>query len=128
MSGFWPDKREIAALLLLKEYFGYDIFNYGEAVDLLYPFYPERAVKNILRRLTKLGFLEKVGPLQYRVRPFEEVLRSHASLYLEGRLKRRWGKCIKVVGRDGLKYFVEGECAEKVKRSRAVEGPSDTSR
>ncbi len=119
MSGFWPDKREIAALILLKEYFGDKEFDYGEAVDLLYPFYPKKAIRNILKRLSKLGYLERKG-LKYKVRPLEEVLRDHVSVYLEGRLRRRLGKCLESVERDGLKYKIKGECGEKVKRSNAI--------
>ena len=87
MAGFWPDKREIAAYVLLRERLG-DKFNVGEALEVLKEYYPKKAAMNILKRLTKLGLLEKIGPYEYATKDLWEYLREKSFEYLEARKRR----------------------------------------
>ncbi len=87
MAGFWPDKREIAAYVLLKERLG-SRFNIGDALDVLQQYYPKKAAMNILKRLVKLGLLEKVGPYEYATKDLWEYLKEKSYEYLEARKKR----------------------------------------
>ena len=88
MSGFWPSKREIAAYVLLRESFGKESFNLGDALDVLTKYYPKKASMNILKRLVKLGLLEKIGPYEYRTRDLWEYVKERSYEYLEARRRR----------------------------------------
>ena len=87
MGGFWPDKREIAAYVLLKDKLG-ERFNLGQAIEVLNEYYPRRASFNIIKRLTKLGLLRKVGEYEYEVNDLWEYLRVRSYEYLEARRRR----------------------------------------
>ncbi len=87
MAGFWPDKREIAAYVLLRERLG-NRFNVGEALEVLNEYYPRKAAMNIIKRLTKLGLLEKVGPYEYVTRELWDYVREKSHEYLEARKRR----------------------------------------
>jgi len=84
----WLSKREIAYYLILKKRFNGNIFNIGEALDVLIFFGSKNIAKKIIKRLKSKGFLESVGIASYRIRDEEEVLVKLLSNYISERLYR----------------------------------------
>ncbi len=112
----WLSKRELAYYLLLRSAFGYNAFNYGEAMDLLRLFGPRRVARKVLKRLVSRGFLEKVGTLEYRVKPLEDALEQLLVNYIANRLAKYMKSKgveldVSVVGRD---IVVKG-CSDELK-------------
>lgn len=85
--GLWPDKREMALYYLLKKSFDRR-FNLGEALEVAKPYYPRKATFNIIKRLTKLGLLRKVGQLEYEIADLESWMQDIMEKYLEARKRR----------------------------------------
>ncbi|ABU81360.1 hypothetical protein [Ignicoccus hospitalis] len=85
--GFWPNKREMSVYYLLKKRFG-DRFNLGEGLEVLSPYFSRKVALNIIKRLTKLGLLEKRGNFEYAIVDLEEWLGKRTEEYLEARKGR----------------------------------------
>ena len=85
--GFWPDKREASFYWLLRNKLG-ERFNLGEALEVASPYFSKKVALNIMKRLTKLGLLKKVGPQEYELVDLEEWLSERAREYLEARRVR----------------------------------------
>ncbi len=84
----WLSKREIAYYLILRSVFDYSEFNYGEALDLLKLFGPRRLVRKMLKRMASRGFVERVKPLVYRLKPLDEALEVTLLEYIAKRLEK----------------------------------------
>lgn len=85
--GLWPDKREMALYYLLKKTFDRR-FNLGEALEVAKPYYPRKATLRIIKRLTKLGLLRKVGRFEYEIVDLESWMEDLMKEYLEARRGR----------------------------------------
>ncbi len=86
----WPKKREFLAYYLLYRSFGCsgDV-NIGELLDRLKPYFGRKVSASLIRRLTRLGFLDRRNPTDYRVACLEEVLDKYLDAYIEARKRRR---------------------------------------
>ncbi|ABM79906.1 hypothetical protein Hbut_0028 [Hyperthermus butylicus DSM 5456] len=111
----WPKRREFLLYYLLVLYSkatGKKCMNRGEYVELLAPV---AGSKNLASRIVKIlvrqGFLERVKPLVYCVKPLDEVLGVTLVNYVAGRLRRK-GINVNVEDR---KLVVAGEECEKLK-------------
>ncbi len=87
MAGFWPDKREIALYVLLRKRLG-KRFNLGDAIAVTKDYYPRRAAENIIKRLSKLGLLKRLGPYEYELEDLEVWVEKVVEEYLEARRRR----------------------------------------
>ena len=86
--------------------------NRGEYVDLLAPIVGSKNLAlRMVRILVKQGFLERVKPLVYCVKPLDEVLGVALVNYVAKRLRR---KDFNVAVKDG-KLIVTGELCEKLR-------------
>lgn len=82
----WLSKREVAYYLILKKKFNGNIFNLGEALDILSLFGSRNIARKIIKRLKSKGFLEGIGVMTYRVKDSEEALMELLSGYIAQRL------------------------------------------
>jgi hypothetical protein len=81
----WFKKREIVIYYLLYKKFKDRQFNLGEALDILSPYFSKKVSLNVIRYLTNVGVLIKVGDMNYKVLPFEEYLGEISFQYLRRR-------------------------------------------
>jgi hypothetical protein len=84
----WLSKREVAYYLILKSKFDRNIFNLGEALDVLSLFGSKTIARKVIKRLRSKGFLECSGVIYYRIKSEEEALSNMLSNYIAQRLYR----------------------------------------
>jgi len=90
----WLSKRELAAYILLRKVFGDNVFNLGEALDVLKPLANKKLAIKLIKRLRSKGFLERIDVFNYRARSIEEALAAYLARYVAHRVARNlrsWG-------------------------------------
>jgi len=85
----WIKKREVVIYFLLYKKFKDEVFNIGEAFDVLKPYFSKKVIINTLRYFSKIGLASKVSEFNYRLNSFEEFLFLFTYDYIQLRNKRR---------------------------------------
>ncbi len=114
----WLSKRELAYYLILRSAFGYEPFNYGNAMDILKLLGPKKVARKVIKRLLARGFLERVDRVVYRVKPLDEALENLLANYVASRLRKylkSHGIEVSVKVIDGKLIEVEG-CSDDIER------------
>jgi len=85
----WLKKREIVIYFLLYRKFGYNVFNLGEALDVLKPFFSKKVSLSAIKYMQKIGLINKVDFLEYRLSNFNEYIYLMSIDYLKRRATLR---------------------------------------
>jgi hypothetical protein len=85
----WLKKREIVIYFLLYRKFGYNVFNLGEALDVLRPFFSKKVSLSAIKYMQKIGLINKVDFLEYRLSNFDEYIYLMSIDYLKRRATLR---------------------------------------
>jgi hypothetical protein len=85
----WLKKREIVIYFLLYRKFGYNVFNLGEALDVLKPFFSKKVSLSAIKYMQKIGLINKVDLLEYRLSNFDEYIYLMSIDYLKRRATLR---------------------------------------
>ncbi|MFP3217372.1 MAG: hypothetical protein RXQ99_02065 [Acidianus sp.] len=85
----WLKKREIVIYFLLYRKFGYNVFNLGEALDVLKPFFSKKVSLSAIKYMQKIGLINKVDFLEYRLSNFDEYIYLMSIDYLKRRATLR---------------------------------------
>lgn len=113
----WITKRELAYYFVLKNAFQDRVFNLGEAFDILILFGSKRVARKIVKKLMLLGFLEKVGDINYRVKELEPALLASLREYIVQRIYKRiklLGFNVDIVTDNTKKKLVVQNCDERL--------------
>lgn len=113
----WITKRELAYYFVLKNVFQDRVFNLGEAFDILILFGSKRVARKIVKKLMLLGFLEKVGDINYRVKELEPALLASLREYIVQRIYKRiklLGFNVDIATDDTKKKLVVQNCDERL--------------
>ncbi|ARM76583.1 hypothetical protein B6F84_11510 [Acidianus manzaensis] len=83
----WLKKREVVIYFLLYRKFQYNDFNLGEALDTLSPYFSKKVSLNSIKYLTKIGLINKIRPLEYKLSNFEDYIYLISYPYLKRRAR-----------------------------------------
>ncbi|AEE94293.1 conserved hypothetical protein [Acidianus hospitalis W1] len=74
---------------MLYRKFGYNVFNLGEALDVLKPFFSKKVSLSAIKYMQKIGLINKVDFLEYRLSNFDEYIYLMSIDYLKRRATLR---------------------------------------
>ncbi|BDC19932.1 hypothetical protein HS5_28220 [Acidianus sp. HS-5] len=81
----WLKKREVIIYFLLYRKFGYNNFNLSEALDILKPFFSKKVSLSAIRYMQKIGLINNINFLEYRLSNFDDYVYLMSIDYLKRR-------------------------------------------
>lgn len=106
------NKRLLSTYFILYFSFGQRTFNIGEALDTLTVFSSKKIAIKDVKRLWKMGFLEKMNKYSFKVLKPEEAFVKYLLKYMASRISKR----MKSMGIESEVRAVENKLIVKLKK------------
>lgn len=106
------NKRLLSTYFILYFSFRHRTFNIGEALDILTIFSSKKVAINDIKRLWKMGFLEKVDKYLFKTLKPEEAFTKYLLKYMASRISKR----MRSMGIEGEIRTVENKLIVKLRK------------